>query len=131
MKITMQAGAVLLTLMLSAAIVRGEDSTTAGASAAQPAAADTADKADSADATPIDFTTIDKDSSGNVSLEEAAAVTELHHAFAELDVDRNLALTPAEYAAWPRAGKGNTPKDPTTVPGGSAGAQHVPDAGNE
>jgi hypothetical protein len=36
-------------------------------------------------------------------------------------------LSPQEFAAWPRALKTkDATHDPTTVPGGSAGSQHMP-----
>lgn len=81
-----------------------------------------------AETTPIDFITVDKDASGALSVEETAALTDLHDAFQKLDVDRNMSLSPAEYANWSRAGKLQGEKrDPATVPGGSAGAQHRPE----
>lgn len=130
MKITMQSGAAMLTLLLSTAAVHAGDSVAEPARTGPSALPATAGET-IADATAIDFSTVDKDSSRTITIEEAAAVTELHDVFNELDEDRNLFLTPNEFAAWPRAGKVDSPKDPTTVPGGSAGAQHVPEAGDE
>jgi hypothetical protein len=83
----------------------------------------------SADATRIDFTTLDKDANGSLSKEEAVAIADLEARFDQLDADRSTTVSPAEYAAWSRAGKtvNAPPRDPATAPGGSAGAQHLPE----
>jgi hypothetical protein len=51
----------------------------------------------------------------------------LYDAFDTLDVNHDGFLSPAEFQAWPRALKTTDPakRDPGTVPGGSAGAQHM------
>lgn len=77
----------------------------------------------------VDFADVDKNRDGNVSRDEALATADLLASFNLLDVDRNRVLSPTEFARWNRAG--NTlpkiPDDPATAPGGSAGAQHLPE----
>ncbi len=82
-----------------------------------------------ADAPKIDFAELDADRDGNLSRQEALPTADLHASFDLLDVDRNQALSPTEFARWNRAGSAQpkTPPDPSTAPGGSAGAQHLPD----
>ena len=75
---------------------------------------------------PIAFSTLDKNKDGKVSLVEARADPGLYAAFSMLDVNHDGFLTPAEFAAWPRALKTSVTRDPATAPGGSAGAQHMP-----
>lgn len=76
----------------------------------------------------IDFTTLDKDSNDHLSREEVKAVTELTGQFDTLDADHDLALSRMEFQRWHRANtSGEEPRDPATVPGGSAGAQHMPE----
>jgi hypothetical protein len=45
-----------------------------------------------------------------------------------LDSNHDGYLSPEEFQAWPRAlkTKSTAARDPATVPGGSAGAQHMP-----
>ena len=77
---------------------------------------------------PVAFSTLDTNKDGKVSLAEAHADPDLELAFDKLDLNHDGFLTPAEFQAWPRALKIKDPaaRDPTTVPGGSAGAQHMP-----
>lgn len=81
------------------------------------------------DAPKLDFATADEDGDGNISKQEAGKFADLQASFDLLDVDRNQALSPTEFARFSRAGSPapKVPADPTTAPGGSAGAQHVPD----
>lgn len=75
----------------------------------------------------IDFATLDKNADGSLSKEESVTIADLEAQFDKLDADKNAAVSPAEFAAWSRAGKtlvGAT-RDPATAPGGSAGAQHM------
>lgn len=75
----------------------------------------------------IDFAAVDKDANGQLTREEAVAVTELDTAFESLDANSDKSITPVEFAKWPLAGKAAAiPRDATTAPGGSAGAQHMP-----
>lgn len=76
----------------------------------------------------IDFITLDKDSSGSLSKEEVSAVAALTGQFDTLDADHDRALSRPEFQRWYRANtSAEEPRDPTTVPGGSAGAQHMPE----
>ncbi|HEX3837250.1 MAG TPA: hypothetical protein VHW25_09850 [Steroidobacteraceae bacterium] len=75
---------------------------------------------------PIAFGSVDKNKDGRISLVEARADPGLYEAFSMLDVNHDGFLTPAEFAAWPRALKTGVKRDPETAPGGSAGAQHMP-----
>jgi hypothetical protein len=79
-------------------------------------------------ATPKDFSTLDKNKDGRVSSTEAEGRAELHDIFDALDKNHDGFLTATEFSAW--SGAGNTkdavPVDPTTGPGGSSGAQHMP-----
>jgi len=76
----------------------------------------------------IDFVTVDKDSNGSLSKEEVKAVTDLTGQFDTLDADHDRVLSRAEFQRWHRANtSAEEPRDPTTVPGGSAGAQHMPE----
>lgn len=82
----------------------------------------------STQAVKIDFVTVDKDSSGSLSRDEVKAVTGLTEQFDTLDADHDRALSRAEFLRWERANtSGEQSRDPTTVPGGSAGAQHMPE----
>jgi Ca2+-binding EF-hand superfamily protein len=78
---------------------------------------------------PLAFSAVDANKDGKVSLLEARADPELYAEFAALDINQDGFLTPAEFSAWPRAAKTKdvTARDPTTGPGGSAGAQHMPE----
>lgn len=82
-----------------------------------------------ADAPKVDFADVDKNRDGNVSRDEALSPADLQASFDLLDVDRNRQLSPVEFARWNRAGnpQPKIPSDPSTAPGGSAGAQHLPD----
>ncbi|MDQ2640242.1 MAG: hypothetical protein M3Y79_06655 [Pseudomonadota bacterium] len=80
------------------------------------------------EAVKIDFVTVDKDSNGSLSKEEVKAVTDLTGQFDTLDADHDRGLSRAEFQRWHRANTSTAePRDPTTVPGGSAGAQHMPE----
>jgi hypothetical protein len=75
----------------------------------------------------LDFAKVDKDANGRLSKQEARAVAELEAAFAVLDTDHDGSITTVEFSHWSRAGKAEmAPRDPTTAPSGSAGAQHMP-----
>jgi Ca2+-binding EF-hand superfamily protein len=78
---------------------------------------------------PIAFSTMDANKDGKVSLLEARADPELYAEFSTLDINQDGFLTPVEFSAWPRAAKtkDTASRDPTTGPGGSAGAQHMPE----
>ena len=79
-----------------------------------------------ADVVKIDFSVLDKDANGGVSKKEAEPVPELEGLFDKLDTDHNGSLSSVEFAHWSRAGKATpVPRDPTTAPTGSAGAQHM------
>ena len=76
---------------------------------------------------PLAFSTLDTNKDGKISLQEARADPDLSMSFEMLDLNHDGFLTPAEFQAWPRAMKTNTPaRDPSTAPSGSAGAQHMP-----
>jgi hypothetical protein len=49
-------------------------------------------------------------------------------AFGTLDANQDGFLSPQEFQVWPRAlkTKNTATRDSATVPGGSAGAQHLP-----
>jgi hypothetical protein len=81
-----------------------------------------------APAMPKDFSTLSKNKDGRVSSVEAEARAELHDIFDGLDKNHDGFLTGAEFSAWSGAGNTNdaVPVDPTTGPGGSSGAQHMP-----
>lgn len=82
----------------------------------------------STDKVKIDFGTLDKDSNGSLSKEEVKAVAELTVQFDTLDADHDRVLSHAEFLRWHGAStSAGKPRDPTTVPGGSAGAQHMPE----
>jgi hypothetical protein len=74
----------------------------------------------------FDFKPLDTNNDGRVSLEEAKSNSELVTAFEMLDVNHDDFLTTVEFSKWSRAGKSLVPKDPTTAPSGSNGAQHMP-----
>ena len=76
----------------------------------------------------VDFAKADKNGDGNISKEEALTVPDLTSAFEMLDSDTDALLSPAEFSRWDRAGKVEAPRprDPATVPSGSAGSQHMP-----
>ena len=75
----------------------------------------------------LDFEKVDKDANGLLSKEETLSVAELEAEFATLDADHDGFLSASEFSKWNRAGKVTPPpRDPTTVPGGSAGGQHMP-----
>jgi EF hand len=74
----------------------------------------------------IDFAALDKDANGRISKKEVEPVPDLEGVFDKLDTDHNGSLSSAEFAHWNRAGKATpVPRDPTTAPTGSAGAQHM------
>ena len=77
----------------------------------------------------IDFSSLDANSDGVVSLSEVQFVDDLRATFAQLDGNSDQELTPTEFAKWDRAGKigESMPLAPSTGPSGSSGAQHVPD----
>lgn len=96
--------------------------------AQKPATADVPKPA-AADAPKIDFVTVDEDANGSLSKSEVLAVAALHAVFAQLDANRDEALSPEEFSRWSQAGETSVakPVDPATAPSGSAGAQHMPD----
>ena len=77
---------------------------------------------------PVAFATLDTNHDGKISKKEALAAPDLSDAFDKLDLNHDGFLTPAEFQAWPRAAKSKdaAPLDPSTAPGGSGGAQHMP-----
>jgi hypothetical protein len=76
---------------------------------------------------PIAFRTLDTNKDGKISPSEARADADLYASFEMLDVNHDGFLSPQEFQAWPRALKAkDASPDPTTVPGGSAGSQHMP-----
>ncbi len=73
------------------------------------------------------FSTLDTNKDGRISQSEARADPDLYASFDMLDANHDGFLSPQEFQAWPRALKTKDPShDPTTVPGGSAGSQHMP-----
>jgi hypothetical protein len=76
---------------------------------------------------PVAFATLDTNHDGKISRKEALAAPDLADAFDKLDTNHDGFLTPAEFQAWPRAVKSSNAavRDPSTAPGGSAGAQHM------
>ena len=75
----------------------------------------------------IEFRTLDANHDGRISSEEAKANADLKANFDMLDRNHDGFLTPDEFASWSFASKAGQPKiDPTTLPSGSAGAQHMP-----
>lgn len=76
---------------------------------------------------PIAFSTLDTNKDGKISRSEARADPDLDASFDMLDLNHDGFLSPQEFKAWPRAAKAkDSSQDPTTVPGGSAGSQHMP-----
>ena len=76
---------------------------------------------------PIAFAALDTNKDGKISPSEARADPDLYASFEMLDVNHDGFLSPHEFQAWPRAMKTkDAASDPATVPGGSAGAQHMP-----
>jgi hypothetical protein len=73
----------------------------------------------------IDFFDVDANKDGKVSPEEVAYIDDLRASFEVLDANHDQALTPIEYSHWSRASK-TAAVDPATLPGGSAGSQHMP-----
>jgi Ca2+-binding EF-hand superfamily protein len=80
------------------------------------------------EAKPIAFNTLDTNHDGKISRSEARADPELSADFDMLDLNHDGYLSPEEFQAWSRAlkTKSTATRDPGTVPGGSAGAQHMP-----
>jgi hypothetical protein len=80
------------------------------------------------EAKPIAFSTLDTNHDGKISRGEARADPELSADFDMLDLNHDGYLSPEEFQAWSRALKTKSAavRDPATVPGGSAGAQHMP-----
>ncbi len=82
----------------------------------------------STDKVKIDFGTLDKDADGSLTKEEVKAVAELQPLFDTLDADHDRVLSQPEFQRWRGAStSAGKARDPTTVPGGSAGAQHMPE----
>lgn len=77
----------------------------------------------------IGFQSVDSNHDGKVSLQEARAIADLSAEFRNLDTDQDSMLTPVEFGLWSRAAdvRDALPSSPATGPGGSAGAQHMPD----
>jgi hypothetical protein len=76
-------------------------------------------------ATPTNlFATLDKNKDGKLSNQEVKGNPELYTQFDALDKNQDGFLTAPEFAVWTPPGK--APVDPSTAPGGSAGAQHMP-----
>lgn len=73
----------------------------------------------------VDFQKLDVNHDGKLSRLEAQADPELSMQFDMLDVNHDGFLSIAEFQAWPRAKRTQAP-DPSTAPGGSSGAQHLP-----
>jgi Ca2+-binding EF-hand superfamily protein len=75
----------------------------------------------------VDFAALDKDANGKLTKQEVQPVADLEGVFDSLDTDHNGSISSVEFSRWSRAGKATpTPRDPTTAPSGSAGAQHMP-----
>ncbi len=74
----------------------------------------------------IAFSTLDTNKDGKLSRDEARADPELYADFDMLDTNHDGFLSPEEFHRWPRATPSTTAHDPSTGPGGSAGAQHMP-----
>ncbi len=70
-----------------------------------------------------EFGKLDRNSDGKITLAEAKAKAELEVRFEQLDRNHDGLLTPEEFG---QNGQVAPPADPATVPGGSAGAQHMP-----
>lgn len=71
------------------------------------------------------FISLDADKDGRLSDAEAKSTPALYAQFDALDKDKDGHLSVAEFAASTATGK-SAPVDPTTLPGGSNGAQHMP-----
>lgn len=71
------------------------------------------------------FIALDTDKDGRLSDIETKSTPALYAQFDALDKDKDGYLTVTEFAASPATGK-PAPVDPTTLPGGSNGAQHMP-----
>jgi hypothetical protein len=75
----------------------------------------------------LGFGTADKNSDGKITKEESLLVPDLGSAFDMLDSDQDAVLSLAEFSRWSRAAKVEVAgPDPATLPGGSAGSQHMP-----
>lgn len=70
-----------------------------------------------------EFGKLDRNSDGKITLAEAKTRAELEVRFEQLDRNHDGVLTPEEFG---QNGQVTPPADPATVPGGSAGAQHMP-----
>ena len=77
----------------------------------------------------IGFQSVDANHDGKVSAQEAKTVADLSADFLTLDTDQDTLLTPVEFGRWSRAANISDalPSSPATGPGGSAGAQHMPE----
>ena len=71
------------------------------------------------------FIAMDTDKDGRLSDMEAKSNVALYAQFDALDKDKDGYLAVTEFAASTATGK-PAPVDPTTLPGGSNGAQHMP-----
>jgi len=67
-----------------------------------------------------DFGKLDRNGDGKISLAEAKGNANLEVNFESLDRNRDGFLSLEEF------GRTSVPADPSTAPGGSAGAQHMP-----
>jgi len=76
----------------------------------------------------IDFTALDANKDGLVSMNEVQFVDDLKGSFDALDANSDANLSPTEFAHWGRAGKTKDalPLSPSTGPSGSNGSQHMP-----
>lgn len=77
----------------------------------------------------VDFTSVDKNTDGRLARDETLGIKDLHDQFQKLDADGDAHLSPTEFMQWSRAGRtsGDKPREPATVPRGSAGSQHMPE----
>jgi hypothetical protein len=98
----------------------------AGAATAADPPARTSPPAATEPAGLVAFAAVDRNRDGAISALEAEAFADLQAQFETLDANRDGQLAPLEFERWSRAAKAGKPVDPTTAPGGSSGAQHMP-----
>ena len=75
----------------------------------------------------LNFNKLDRNHDGKLSREEVRVDPELTADFDGLDTNHDGFLNAEEFQAWLWAQKAS-PRDPTTEPGGSNGAQHMPNS---